>query len=202
MNAGLGNLISLKRQLLAPSIATQSTFNAQVEAIGKGVAKQLEKYCNRLFERTAGAVDEFTADRDHYWLKRTPIETVTSLEQSTDGATWTASSAIELKWLSNGMVYFGSKLGEAAELGRITYTGGYWWDTTEDEQGSLPTGATAVPDDLVLAWYLQARAVWQQIDRLGKDVAKSPGAGTALGNLVMLDSVKELVGPYRRFQIT
>jgi hypothetical protein len=66
----------------------------------------------------------------------------------------------------------------------------------------LPAGATQVPDDLVLAWYLQARAVWQQIDRLGKDVAKSPGAGTALSSLVLLDSVKELVGPYRRFQIT
>src|SRR6185503_741 len=83
MNLGLGNLDELKRHLLSESMRAQTDYDAKITAIGRGVAGQFDKYCNRSFERAVDAKAEFNSDRDHYYLPRYPIESITSVEQRT-----------------------------------------------------------------------------------------------------------------------
>lgn len=209
MNLGLGNLLELKEQLLAVGLVASSEFDTRIAAIGKGVAGQFERYCNRRFERVAGAVDEFSADRRVWVVNRYPIETVTSIAQKDDEATGFVAMDDDLILIRDdkaGLVKFGGMLGSHLSQVRITYTGGYWFDTTEDGTGVMPAGATALPDDLKLAWYLQCQEVWMKGDRLGQNISGDK-TNTFVSQLLMaldwVPAVKQMLNAgYVRNQIT
>lgn len=209
MDLGLGNLIELKRQLLAPALQAQTAYDLLIQAIGTGVAKRFDKLANRRFARVVNDVCSFTADCDHFYLPRYPLEAVSLIERrdsiQTGWVTLDASTIMQMRE-SSGMIAFGGTLSSYFSTLRVTYTGGYWYDTIEDGSGSLPNGATKLPDDLKLAWYLQCRAVWQSIDKLGAQLAQAgsgPGAVTnALGELGLVPEVKSVLSSYFRFQMT
>jgi hypothetical protein len=208
MNAGLSSLTKLKQQLLAEALRASTKYDAALSAIGLGVAAQFEKYCNRKFARVAADTFTCSADRDHVFLPRYPVEDVTEIALKTDETTGfeVQSNVVISREDSNGMVYWGAFLGPFYGRIRITFTGGYWWDSTEEGNDTLPTGATAVPDDLYLAWVLQCRVVWQAIDKLGKDIVTTGsssqfGTGTLAG-LELNAQVKAVLDQYRRFQMT
>lgn len=208
MNLGLGNLITLKQQLLAEALRVSTKYDAQLQAIGKGVAAQFEKYCNRKFCRTESATFVCSADRDHVFLDRYPLESVSQVELRTDNDTgFEVQSDIVLTTdEASGKVFWGYYAGPHYGQLRFTFTGGYWFDITEENNDTMPSGATALPDDLRLAWILQCRVVWQAIDKQGKDVATTGSSSQfvsgTLASLALNDQVKEILNGYRRFQLT
>lgn len=211
MNLGLGNLIELKRFLLATDLVSRSTWDARIEALGKGVAKLIDKHCNRKFERAAGAVDDFTADRRSWTLERYPVEVLTSIEQKTsESEGFVSMGAVSGVVIGAdggcGIVQFGGVLGPYTSRVRITYTGGYWFDDTEDATGVMPGAATLLPEDVKLAWFLQCQKAWQVMDPLGAGIAKGGSdanlVGLSLAGLEIIPQVKQLLAGHVRYQIT
>lgn len=205
-NLGLGNLIELKRRLLPATMLTQTTYDATITQIGRGVAGSFDAFCNRHFERVAGAVDQFSADRIHWVLRRFPVETITTVETRDDiAAGWivqTTNDVIETNDLEAGIIKFGNTQGTDLSEVRVTYTGGYWFDDSEAETGSLPAGATAVPYDVKEAWFLQCAHVWDTRDKLGVSLISDPNIKSKLGVLEMIPEVMDILRARIRFQIT
>ncbi len=212
MDLGLGNLIELKRRLLPATMLTQTTYDAAVAQVGRGVAGLFDKHCNRQFARATGAIDYFSADRTTYIASRYPIESVVGISQregSADAWPTEDTSLIFNADYSAGLLQFGAPLGSHLSQCRLTYTGGYWYDTSETDPPSRTpaAGATLLPDDVKEAWYLQCEAEWQVRDKLGlnliktglgKDEQPTPG----LQSLVLIPVVKIILDGHIRFQIT
>jgi hypothetical protein len=208
MIAGLTNLSTLKSWLLPASLADGADYDAQISAIGIGVAAQLEGHCNRKFARIEGDVFECTADRDHLKLPRYPVEVITSLEmQFSLSEGWQDQSPLtDVIWnqaLDRGILYFGFRQAPTPLWRtRITFTGGYWIDDTEDSSGTLPDGATAMPGGLLLPWKLQCEHVWQQRDKLGIAIGEKAATSPALAAIELLPAVKDMVRPFIRYALT
>lgn len=208
MNAGFSSLAKLKEQLLAEALRASTKYDAALLAIGTGVAAQFEKYCNRKFLRTEDATFTCSADRDHVFLDRYPIESVDTAELKSDQTTgWeTQTDFILNRDDACGKVFWGYQPAPHYAQLRFTFTGGFWWDVTEEGNDTLPDGATTLPDDLKLAWILQCRIVWQAIDKLGKDIISTGSSSQfvtgTMASLALNDQVKEILNGYRRFQLT
>jgi hypothetical protein len=208
MNAGFSSLSTLKIQLLAEALRAGTRYDAALLAIGQGVAVMFERYTNRQFLRTENATFTCSADRDHVFLPRSPVEDITEIALKTDETTGfeVQSSIVINREDANGYVYWGAFLGPHYGRIKFTYTGGYWWDITEENNDTLPTGATALPEDLKLAWILQCRVAWQAIDKLGKDIvttgSSSQFVSGTLAGLELNAQAKTILDSYRRFQMT
>lgn len=217
MNAGLSNLATLKAWLLPAAMVAGTDFDGQIAAIGKGVAGQLESYCNRQFVRTAGDVFECTADREHLALPRYPVETITTLEMQyslADG--WQAQTPLtDIIWnqaLDRGLLYFGFRQAITPLWRmRITYTGGYFFEQLEPADNGFPTavpaGSTAVPANLFLAWQLQCEHIWTQRDKLGLAIGHDVHASNArvvpaLAQIQLLPQVTDLARSFIRYSLT
>jgi hypothetical protein len=207
MNLGLGNLVTLKAQLLAEALRAGTRYDAQLQSIGRGVAALMDRATNRRLGRVAGDTVIFRADLPLYFLPRYPLEAISLVELKDDTtAGWvTQTDAVYNSNAATGEVNFGVSLGPRSSQVRVTFTGGYWFDETEEENDTLPSGATALPADLQLAWILQCRAVWQAIDKTGVDVVKTGSSSAfvtgSLGGLDLIPQVAAMLLPYRRFQI-
>ena len=209
MNLGLGNRAELKGQLLAPSLVAETDLNAVIDGVGLGVAALMESFCGRRFERTVGAQDIFTADRKTWVLVRYPLESVSAVAQRDDlTAGWVAmvvNDVICNQLEAGGLLFFSGMLGTEYSQVRVTYTGGYWFDTTEDATGVMPSGAAALPADLKMAWYLQCRECWNKIDRLGTGIVSGENAtfvSQMLMNLDWVPAVRTILGRYMRYQMS
>ena len=212
MNAGLSNLSTLKSWLLPASLVAGTDYNAQITALGLGVADQLQRHCNRLFLRTVGDTFEISADRLHVVLPRFPLDAVPVIEQRDDLATgYVAQTFNDLVLdynLAAGLITFAAMPGPDGSRLRFTYTGGYFFEALEPTDLGYPTatpgGSTAVPADLQLAWRLQCELVWKQRDKLGLNIAEKPNEVFmgSLSRVALLDAVKEMLAPYRRFVLT
>jgi hypothetical protein len=205
MDLALGNLIELKRRILPATMLTQTTYDAAITAIGRGVAGLFDKHCNRKLGRLSGAQDQFSADRLSYTLERYPVESITTIEQrdTLDGGWETlAADTIINQDLTAGLLHFGTSLGSYLSQVRITYVGGYWYDTAETEDTTLPTGATRVPYDVKEAWFLQCQEVWDKRDKLGVSLVSAPDAQSKLSALELIPQVKQLLQGHIRFQMT
>lgn len=201
MNSGFSNLTALKRHLLPTGMQPGTEYDAQILSIGKGVASRMEGYCNRVFARAVGEVYEFPGQTMLVVVPRFPLESVTKLEEcdTLDTGWYDVTGNILNKGLDAGYIYFGGMLGVFGSRLRVTYTGGYWWDTTEDLTGTMPDGATELPDDLTLAWKLQCAHLWQSKDRLGAGAAKEPNKFSALGDYKLIPEVEDTLKDYIRF---
>lgn len=206
MNAGLGNLKELKSYLLAEALRNDSSYDAAIAFIGKGVAAMFDRHCNRNF---AYAVDDqiiFTGDRPHYYLPRFPINESASITVEMRyflADAWSDISGQPLSWNpQTGLLHFGYTLGRQPLQVRTTYTGGYWFDTTENATGSRPAGATALPDDLKLAWLTQCAEWWNKKDKLGLGIVNEADKQTKTGALDLSPAVQQILQGYVRYQLT
>jgi hypothetical protein len=205
MNAGFATLKYLKSQLLAEVLREDTSYDAMITAIGQGVAAQFESFCNRKFYRTEDDTAQFSADREVFVLPRFPVEEVSFIEfQSTYAAGWEAQSIslVQQVNVASGLVRFGGTLGGDMDLVRLTYTGGYWWNTNEDATDAMPATATALPGDLLAAWTLQCQAVWDRADKLGNSIGSNPDTKTKLGELELVPLVKQMLNGRIRYQMT
>lgn len=212
MNCGLGNLDTIKTHVLQAAAQADTQFDDVLAAIGKGAAAALQQQCNRDFARATGKIDLFSAERS-YWIARAyPVETITSLEtQDTYGGAWTAqtlASVIASSALDRGLIDFGSQLGSSLTRCRLTYTGGYHFETLEpDDEGyptATPAGSTALPDDLKLAWLTQVNAWFIKRDKLNLisaagQVPEAASVIAALATRALEPEVKAMVQPFTRW---
>lgn len=207
MDLGLGTLIEVKRHVLTPALVAATTYDARLSAIAKGVAGQMERFCNRKFARVAGDAFRSPADRSSLVLARYPIEEVTSLEiKFTEDQGWQQLDRSLLVQIANdkGLIQFYVRPGTYLAQLRVTYTGGFWYETKEPTDNGYPTaqpaGSTLLPDELKLAWLQQTARVWELMDKLGTGITKQGGEGAAnLGQVEMTPEVKQVLLSYRRF---
>jgi hypothetical protein len=185
MNAGFSNLDTLKRQLLANTLANDKRFDAVILALGQGVAAQFQNVTQRRFARIAGDTEVFPADRSEFILSRVPVEAVTlsevKLRESDGWVVQTDPNFIYALDLVNGIINCGpSDVGPYYGQVRFTYTAGYFWETLEPDDASfpsaLPTGASLIPADLLQAWFLQCRHLWALMDKTGAELLHNDAA--------------------------
>lgn len=210
MNAGLSNLASLKQFILPGSLAaasTQITPDAVILAIGLMVAGMFDNECNRKLAYAAGDTDEFSGDRDHWYLSRYPLVAITSVQMRYFTAdSWTDITGQPLT-VSNptGLLHFGYTLGTQPLRVQVTYSGGYWFETLEPTDAGYPStqpsGSQALPGALQGAFYVQCSEVWNKRDKLGLGISTAPDQFIAVGKLDLSPIVKRALQPYRRFQL-
>lgn len=208
MNAGLSNLATLKLHLLPGTMQSDTRFDSVLTDIGRGVAAAMDKFCNRKFARAADDTFEFPTARDFVILPRYPVQSVASvqLRYSVAEGWQTFAEAVINRDDSAGIVYFGYHLGSRWTQGRITFTGGFWFEDKEPADGGYPTtqpnSSTALPADLRLAWLLQCAHVWDSKDRLGVGLTEKPKEQSALITLELAPQVKQMLSGFIRYAIS
>jgi hypothetical protein len=199
MNAGLGNLKTLKTHLLAEALREDTAYDSQLLLIGLGTAAAFEGYCDRKFAWAEDDTFTCSADRTFVYLPRYPVTAITTVELKT-ALTWETQSNLIQSWNDyTGHVYWGGEAGPDYAQLRFTFTGGYWFDTTADDSGVMPDDATALPSDLKLAWIMHCQRIWQNKDKLGMQIIET-GQKVALVT-EMSEDVKSILDGYRRFQM-
>ncbi len=208
MNAGLTNLDTLKKVLLASSLAGETKFDARIAAIGLGMAGAFDKFCNRRLGYKANDTIQFSGDRPHYYLPRYPIVSVASIQMRyfrTDAWADISDQPISMNE-EIGMVHFGYTLGRQPLQVLATWTGGYWFETLEPEDdgypSAAPAGAALLPDDLRSAFLLQCEHVWDSSDQLGTGLVDKPGEQSAIEKLDFPPIVKTILKGYVRYQLS
>lgn len=179
---------------------SRTDFDSALTSLGLGVALMMERFCARQFTRLSGAVEKFSANNLTFSLSRYPLESVSSIvlvdAQSAD--TTTITSDVMRTDLGAGLVHFDTVPGTQHDGVTITFTGGFWWDTTEDASGSLPSGATALPADLLLAFFLQMKAVCESQNIFGTAAVESDTKAAAKASLELTPAVQSILQTYRR----
>ena len=203
MDLTFGSLTSLKAAILPESLRARTEWDSVLAAMARGVAASFEEHCRREFIRLENATFAFTADCSQVSLPRFPVETIISVERRdslSDG--WQDLGLASIYNLSeaSGLVEFGSVLGGHLSRCRITYTGGYWVDVSENGSGTLPAGATPLPFDLVSAWHLQCHHEVDRRDLIRNAAAKkeSDAALPSVSKLELVPRVAEILQPFRR----
>lgn len=209
MNLGLGNRTTLKKFLLPGGLAATSSQlvpDAAVDALGLGVAGWCEQHCGRKFGRVVGDTAQFEGARLTFVLPRYPVEAVTAVEvRSGLGAAWEARPPADVVAgldETAGLLRFAAPPTADYGVVRVTWTGGYWFDTSEDASGTLPAGAVALPADLQLAWLLCCQEVWNKKDKLGLSLSAAADVHVGIAKLELPTGIRQMLAPYRRFQLT
>jgi len=207
MNAGLTNLETLKRHLLAETLVRERKFDAAIAAIGLSVAGLFDAYTNRKLAYLAGAEIIFTGERSHFVLPRYPLVSVTSVESRTsDADAWQAATGEpSVTHPSSGIIRFSGVLGTELLQVRVIWTGGYWCDTQEpdaEDPSVQPAGSTLLPDDLKGAFLLQCESIWGQRDKLGTGMLDKPSEKGAIASLELAPLVKAMLQGYIRYQLS
>jgi len=216
MNAGLGNLDSLKQHLL-PSLPRERKFDPIILDIGRGVAAAFDRYCNRRLCYGEGMQEIFTGDRPHWYASAYPVVAFTTVElRYFRSDPWTDISGQPLaNNEETGLLDFGYTLGRRPIQVRVTYTAGYWFNTAEPGDNPYPCPAPAalataplapakywMPEDLRLAWLTQCRRVWDSFDKLGLGLVDTPKKQTDVNELSLAPEVRQFLRGFRRYQLT
>lgn len=207
MNLGLGNRTTLRKFILPGGLAaTSSTLvpDAAIDALGLGVAGLFERFCGRRFGRVVGDTVEFSGDRLTFVLPRYPVEEISLVEfRPRFDEAWTElTGAVAGASLAAGLIEFDGLQGDRYSEIRVTWTGGYWFDDSEDGSGELPAGATALPGDLSLAWLMCCQEWWNKRDKLGLSLGTAPDAQVAIAKLELPAGIRQMLNPHRRMQLS
>jgi hypothetical protein len=209
MNVGFSNLYTLKRYVLGEKMSDEPTFNQVLTLIGTGMAATLENFCNRKFARVVGDVEILPADYCQFLLPRFPVETVSAIDlKMTEADGWVSqvvNDFVRTIDLKAGIVYLpdGADAGPYYAQLRFTYTGGYFWDTNEPDDGPLaqPAGSALLPDALRDAWLLQCTDVWKRRDKLGLSLLDKPDEKTREQLMRLLPLVEQNLQQFKRLNL-
>jgi len=200
MNAGLGTLTLLKRRLLPAASLPLTDWDAEIAALGLGVARWFEAQCDRRFARVENETYLCRGGRTHLVLPRYPVESVALVEVLVPGAdAWTTSETPRLLYPQSGLLEFLAPVGPLGSQLRITFTGGYWFDVSDDHSGVLPAGAMPLPDDLLRAWLEQAASLFENRARLGLEKYVQEGSAFTMAPGALLPQVAAILNGYRRY---
>lgn len=200
MNAGFSSLTKLKAQVLPPAMRSRTDFDDALTALGLGVAAMMARFCDRTFERATGATFRQSANNVVFTLPRYPLESVSSaVVTHADGTTDDVTADLARIDLPSGTVCFEDPPGRQLDVITFTFAGGFWWDTTEDASGTLPSGATALPADVQLAFFVQMRAVCKAQDLFGTAAVDGDSKAPKRDALELMPAVQSILNPHRRF---
>ena len=199
---GYRNLANLKARLLPDAMTTDTTWDVDIAAIGKGVAAWFDRQTGRELVYNAAAVFERPAGVESVVLKSYPVISIASVTLTIQSSVTTITDAVMGLQKASGIVDFGGCQGTHLDRLEITSAGGYWCDA-EDTIAMSP-GATPLPDDLLQAWYLQCRAVCD-----AENIFRQKGAGNSadkdkrdpalrLDTLDIIPTVKKILQLYLR----
>lgn len=191
----------LKANVLPGELSSRSDWDTQITAIALGVAESFDKHCNRTLARDTAKIDYFTADRDHANLTCYPVESITEVAEKTsyDGSYTAVSNSILFLDEAAGLVHFSGNFGTRSTRLRVTYSGGFWVDTSVAQDGSLPAGSVELPSDILGAFYQQVSHELTIRDVLGVASATQQ-ANSHLQTLELLPRVKEILSKYIRWE--
>lgn len=154
-------------------------------------------FCNRDFERFAGALQQFDADGTTILLRRYPVEEVTSFQLQVRNA-WTDLDDVE--WVVDpisGVLRLDGAIGNENQIARVLYTGGYVLPGNE-----VGEGQTALPAHLEAACIEQVAAWYQAKDRLGvTSMSAGGGSITNYSKLTLLPMVEETLQGFKRLRM-
>lgn len=205
MNAGFSNLKRLKAAVLPAATRTRTDWDEALVDLGLGVAEMIEGHCARKFGWSAEDTHVEDGQRLIVSLPRYPVAAIEAVElQSEPGGAWDDISGEVLRQeLRSGMIQFRNPPGAEYTTIRVTYSGGFWWDTDEYEAGTMPEGAQALPRAVFSAWVLQVQAIAQARDLFGTagGAAQAKGRDNAalLPEAHLIPAVVSLLAPLRRF---
>ena len=171
----------------------------------QALSARFDRECNRTLARTVGATQEFGGADTEIIAGCYPIETVTKFElKTTESEGWVEQTGADylvrqtcIISLSKPLSFIREASYIPAQLGRVTYTGGYVLP------GTTPaTGQTPLPADLESAAIEQIAVWYQQRDKLGL-IRYWPKDGIYLvfTQLPLLPQVTATLRPYRRWCI-
>jgi hypothetical protein len=162
--------------------------------LGLGAAGRFNSYCNRVFQRVEGQVDEFNAATTAVILRAYPVEVINSVQVrvftgSLD--TFTAGQQLDKK---AGLVQFRTPPGDGTERVVIDYDGGFWLDDGD----AMPADATPLPEEILEAWVMQCQA-WAEARNIFGTVSLDKERKTSTSAVQIMEEVKEILNPYRRY---
>lgn len=173
-------------------------------ALGLGVADAIETHLDRKLGWAVGDIAMCDAQRIFVSVPRYPVSVFTAVEmQTTPTGAWEDISDQVTRFMhSAGMVLFRVTPGSESATIRVTSTGGFWYDTDEEGNGEMPSGATALPASIFTAWAMQVQAQCNALDlfgaQSGKDVLGS--ASNLLTNAAaFIPAVVTMLKSFRRF---
>ena len=234
MNCGLGNLDSIKKAVLAPSLADSTQYDQVLAGIGRGVAGLFDVYCNRSFAYAENYTEQFMGNRAYWYVKKYPFVSFAAVELryfATDNWNDISSQPLIIQ-PESGMFNFGYTLGPAPLQVRVTYTGGYWFQTLEPDDanyqvcdvqtdagypaalpqaiqnspGLSPPGIESykflLPSEIRQAWLLECQNWWAARDKLGLGTAAEPQAQSAIYKLDLSPMVKRILDQHKRYAMT
>lgn len=198
MHLGLGNLRELKTWLLNPDLVNKTNYDVAIAQLGRGISAQFEIQCSRKFPRLENnqlillnhSNGTFTV------LPRYPVEGTPTLEIETAPGKWESlPSAIKSINPSAGIVEFNTFPARS----RITWTGGYWIDDSEDASAQCPDGASPLPEALRFAWLQQCAHIWAKRQKLGAPMNAT--TSTAEITQELLPDVSATLKTFRRLHL-
>lgn len=218
MNAGFSNLATLKPLVLPTGQVATTQFDSLVAGVGLGVAAAIGAWCNRDFAWNATILEDYTAEKSIYVLRRYPYYRIAKVELSNgldnNGDTQWDDQGIGFilsQDRDSGIVQFAASFTSWLFRLRFTYSGGFWWEplepflpdgvtTTPGYPTTKPTGSALVPPDLFYAWAQQVRADLEAGDILTR-IALDGDAKliTPARSQTFLPSVLAVINQYRRF---
>jgi hypothetical protein len=145
-------------------------------------------------------VDTFTGDSDFFRLSTFPVEASTmTLEYKDSDSDTFATLEYEILDEKSGLITLATVAGDYSSEVRASYQGGYFVDLAEALDTTLPSGATAMPADLLDAWCLQVQLEAQQrgIFRVGAEA--SADDSQLEGTQEMSRRVRNVLNKYARF---
>lgn len=197
-------LTQLKERLLIEARRSDYSWDATLQLIGDSVCSSFDTYANRTLSYTVGKQDVFRASLDAWTLSAYPVVSITAVDtrdSASDG--WQAETVNDVVWNvdeQSGLVEMLHPMGVAQEHVRLTHTGGYWYPTTT--YTTLPAGATALPNDLLGAFYRQCQVLFELESKNGANLL---GANRPMGWLYTAEldkHVEAVLKFYRRYQVT
>lgn len=204
MNAGLSSLRKLKQAVLPDSMRESAMWDDTLVSLGLGVAEVIERHLDRRLAWLVTDIMESDAQRTVISLPRYPVASITAVEmQSTPTGAWEDIIGSVARFPKvTGLVLFRSPPGDESSTLRVTWSGGYWWDTNEDGGGEQPEGSTLLPPALFTAWAMQVQAHCTALDLFGAQAGKEVlgAASNLLTNAEALTpAVVTMLKPFRRF---
>lgn len=161
------------------------------------ISARFDRETTRTLARSAAATYEFNAEEREILPPRYPIESVSAFavkSNETDG--FETQSDVTYRIRGGVVIELDVALGTRAQIGRVTYAGGYVLP------GATATGVqTALPADLREAAVEQVAYWFQNRDRLG--IVSVSGADASVQQFAALDllpNVKAVLAIHRRIR--
>lgn len=197
MNSGFGSTTFLKTLVLPPQLRGRADWDEALALMGRGVVAAFQAITNRVFARLASAAYIRDAAVRTISVPRYPIETVASisLKLATEAAFTVQTEVVANTDLESGLIHLTQILGGHRDQVKAIYTGGWWWNTAEDESDAQPSGSNLVPDDVISAWAMQ---VQHQIEVTGLMKAQSAQAKPETAEIKLLPAVMDILKPHIR----